>query len=407
MRRHTDLVSAVAFSPCGNFGYSGGEDNRLVMWDMRTGDVVSERTDVHTKWVARMAVAASGAFIVTCDLYDNRVMVWHAKTLAPMQTLEGHEDGVNDVAVSPDSTMIVSGGYGGVVKVWEVQGEGGRWKVKRTINDHTDEVTAVAFSPDGKMLATGSYDTTIKVYSVTNDFSLMHTLEGHTDYVRSLSFSPDSSRLCSGSNTIKVWNPLEGTLVNNHETTGSEQVAYSPNGNLLASCFGKQTKIWQPETMELLHTYDMSSDVYSISWSPTGPFLLSGHGDNSVRLSKVAILEEFYNDREKRMIILGAFTRFEKAVHKAKGEEWEKVAAVKATFPKTAAQLKKACGSCKSKKKKLRACAGCKSVYYCSVKCQHDVWEKHKVECKRVKKKNKRTIKTKDLGRWRLRRGRC
>jgi len=72
--------------------------------------------------------------------------------------------------------------------------------------------------------------------------------------------------------------------------------------------------------------------------------------------------------------------------------------AVKATFPKTAAQLKKACGSCKSKKKKLMACGGCKSVYYCSVKCQHDVWEKHKVECKRVKKKNKRTMKTKDFG---------
>ena len=87
--------------------------------------------------------------------------------------------------------------------------------------------------------------------------------------------------------------------------------------------------------MELLHTYDMPSNVSSISWSPTGPFLLSGHYDNSVRLSKVAILEEFYNDREKRMIILGAFTRFEKAVHKAKGSEERKVMKVAATYPKT------------------------------------------------------------------------
>ena len=43
----------------------------------------------------------------------------------------------------------------------------------------------------------------------------------------------------------------------------------------------------------------------------------------------------FLNDREKRMIILGAFTRFEKAVHKAKGSEEEKVKAVRATYPKT------------------------------------------------------------------------
>ena len=47
------------------------------------------------------------------------------------------------------------------------------------------------------------------------------------------------------------------------------------------------------------------------------------------------ILEEFNNDRERRMIILGAFTRFEKAVHKAKGSEEEKVKAVIATYPKT------------------------------------------------------------------------
>ena len=126
MRRHTGAVNEVAFSPCGNFGYSGGNDNRLVLWDMRTGDVVSERTDVHTKWVSWIAAAASGAFILTYDWNDNRVKVWHAKTLAPMQTLEGHEGGIaGGLAVSPDSTMIVSGGYGGVVKVWEVQGEGG------------------------------------------------------------------------------------------------------------------------------------------------------------------------------------------------------------------------------------------------------------------------------------------
>ena len=74
MHGHTKPVNTVAFSPCGNFGYSGGEDNRLVMWGLRTGDVISERTKVHTRWVCRIAVAACGAFIVTSDYNDNRVM---------------------------------------------------------------------------------------------------------------------------------------------------------------------------------------------------------------------------------------------------------------------------------------------------------------------------------------------
>ena len=63
MRRHTDVVFSLAFSFCGNFGYSGGMDRRLVMWAMRTGDVVSERTDAHIKEISRMAAAASGAYL--------------------------------------------------------------------------------------------------------------------------------------------------------------------------------------------------------------------------------------------------------------------------------------------------------------------------------------------------------
>ncbi|MBT5590306.1 MAG: hypothetical protein HOJ45_20095, partial [Gemmatimonadetes bacterium] len=50
-------------------------------------------------------------------------------------------------------------------------------------------------------------------------------------------------------------------------------------------------------TMELLHTIEMPSSVTSFKWSPTGPFLLSGHEDQTVRLAKVTLLEQFCQQR--------------------------------------------------------------------------------------------------------------
>ena len=47
-----------------------------------------------------------------------------------------------------------------------------------------------------------------------------------------------------------------------------------------------------------------------------------------------------------------------------------------------------ACG--KESDVKLKCCDGCRSVYYCDVKCQKNHWDSgHKKKCKVIKRKNK------------------
>ena len=62
-------------------------------------------------------------------------------------------------------------------------------------------------------------------------------------------------------------------------------------------------------------TLDMSYTTHfanAMSFSPTGPYILSGpsDGSKSVHHTKVAELEDFYNRRQIRMIILVALKRF-------------------------------------------------------------------------------------------------
>jgi len=50
------------------------------------------------------------------------------------------------------------------------------------------------------------------------------------------------------------------------------------------------------------------------------------------------------------------------------------------------------CFICKAKRRltrMLRLCADCNKTYFCNKQCQIDGWKKHKVACKRARKRTK------------------
>ena len=55
------------------------------------------------------------------------------------------------------------------------------------------------------------------------------------------------------------------------------------------------------------------------------------------------------------------------------------------------AMCRKQCDRCLSVKKKMKKCAGCYAVYYCSRKCQKKKWGMHKLLCQKISKNKKHT----------------
>ncbi|HEY4382936.1 MAG TPA: hypothetical protein VGN34_00465 [Ktedonobacteraceae bacterium] len=88
------------------------------------------------------------------------VTIENIEKLAVRHTLTGHTGGVLSVAISPDSTILVSGSWDHTIKIWNLS----TGKEIRTLSDHTDEVWSVAISPDGATLVSSSDDKTIKVW---------------------------------------------------------------------------------------------------------------------------------------------------------------------------------------------------------------------------------------------------
>jgi hypothetical protein len=69
---------------------------------------------------------------------------------------------VTALAYSPDSRILASAGWNGVVELWDVSQE--VMHVKLVLKGHTKAVLSLQFSPDGKVLYTRSIDGTLRAW---------------------------------------------------------------------------------------------------------------------------------------------------------------------------------------------------------------------------------------------------
>ncbi|NEO87278.1 MAG: protein kinase [Spirulina sp. SIO3F2] len=224
------------------------------------------------------------------QVYQQVLPQWfEQRAQATIQTLVGHTSFINDLAVSPDSQLLISASADKTIKIWQLN----TGELKQTLSGHTSFVNRLLISPDGSYLLSASADKTIKVWDLTTG-QLHRTLEGHTSFVDELLLSPDGQQLISSGadKTIRVWDWQQGKLT--HTLKGHtgfiNVVAIAPDGETLISGSADHTiKIWSLRTgMERLTLEGHSSFVNSLVVSPDGQWLVSGSADKTIRIWQLA-----------------------------------------------------------------------------------------------------------------------
>jgi WD40 repeat protein len=285
-------ITAIAFAPDGRTLAAIGGGDRITLWDALSGQerfvLLANRFGAHA---TKIAFSPDSSALASIGDNDAQAIVWDTTTGTARLVLSDHSDAVNDVAFSPNGEVLATGGQDSRVILWDAA-----TGAERAVLPNPDGATVklVTFSPDGKGLASTGADGKIQVWDVATG-SLQETLDSYADAVTQVAFSPDGSTLVSVDNDSKIdlWDVATGqtrlTLSNAPGVTVND-VAFSPDGHMLASAADDtQIALWDAATGKLRGVLSNGSDfAAAVAFSADGTSLASVAKNGQITLWDLA-----------------------------------------------------------------------------------------------------------------------
>jgi WD40 repeat protein len=273
---HSDKVFTLVFAGDGSHIASVSPDKTIKLWEVASGG------EVHTFSINEVGMNDI-AFSPDGSLLASSEAIWDVASKQVAHTLDRGKYG--PVVFSPDGSILAVAYFGQPITLWDVASG----QVVRTLDNQAGNFAlSLDFSADGGLLAVGGHlNGTVTLWDVENG-QIVRTLAHDTrSNFHGVAFSPDGRLLATAATegTTKVWDVASGQLVLTLRRTGCYAVTFSPDGGLLATAGCDRTvKLWDVASGQLLRSLPHDDEVMSVAFSPDGALLASGCYDNQIYL---------------------------------------------------------------------------------------------------------------------------
>jgi WD40 repeat protein len=194
------ILPGVSFSPDGETVVTASGFG-VELWDVATGASLG----VTGSWdVSDLAFSADGTKIAFARPIQGGAEVWDVTTRTPIVAMEGTPPPFWDlsVALSPDGRMLAVGGFGTVVRLWDVR----TGKLVHELDQRGNGAFTLEFSPDGRTLAVSGFEPVASLWDVATGVQVGPQLTAG-DRRTMIDLSPDGRQLLEthGNGEGAVW----------------------------------------------------------------------------------------------------------------------------------------------------------------------------------------------------------
>lgn len=211
--------------------YSGAQDTRIKMWDIKTGQLISTVTG-HTNWVTSFAIAGSWLF---SGSRDSTIRQWTLNSMRPVRTINV---GAWVLVLQDYNGVIYSGDRAFVITAWDIN----TGTVIRRFTGHTGAVRAIAINND--VIYSGSEDRTVRMWNIASGVS--QTLNPSTLWVMSM-MSANGRLYVAGDERggiVREWT-LDGTFVRDVAVTSMAINSLKVKDSSLITSSFDGIKLWE------------------------------------------------------------------------------------------------------------------------------------------------------------------
>jgi WD40 repeat protein len=207
---------------------------------------------------------------------NNDIELYDPNNFSVVRTID--YPNVTGLHFSRERGSIITSSTDPHIREWDVAT--GTEKQKFKIGSRT--VFESALSPDGKTVAYDDDDERIIFLNLQDGKSIRGEAE-EDGYLEDMAFSPDGSLLATCATYslgIKLWDARTGRLVRTLRASGENRaVAFSPDGKILAGCGDKTIFLWDVRTGSVMRTFDNGERVGTLAFHPDGTIIAAGGFD--------------------------------------------------------------------------------------------------------------------------------